>query len=63
MKNWHRWTLAVILGFVAGICTVASVQPNAPWVDPWAFLKGGMIGMAPAVAALKMTLENADGTR
>jgi len=57
MTNTHRWILSLFLGFLGGFCTVASVQDKAPWQDPWAFCKGGLIGMAPAVAALKMTLD------
>jgi hypothetical protein len=63
MQNWHKWVLSIALGFGCGFCTVATVQDSAPWQNPWSYTKGGMIGALPAMAALKMTLENKDGTR
>jgi hypothetical protein len=63
MQNWHRWVLSIALGFLGGFCAVAQADSKAPWQDPWPYTKGGMVGVLPAIAALKMTLEKGDAAK
>ena len=53
MQNWHKWALTLLLGFLGGVSTAAG-DVGATFQD---YARHGLIGMAPAIAALKMTLE------
>ena len=53
MQNWHKWGIALGIGALGGIITVAgdAVPPSA-----WDVVRHALLGMGPAVAGLKMTL-------
>jgi hypothetical protein len=58
MTNTKRWLLTFVLGFAGGMLqTVASNGTH----QPWDYIRSGLIGMAPAIGALKMTLEKPGG--
>ncbi len=55
MKNWQKWALTLALGFGGGVIGVATDTQDHPAKD---YVRQGLLGLAPAVAALKMTLNN-----
>ena len=54
MSNWQRWTVTLVIGGMGGLisCVSDSSQPQ-PMYD---YVRHVLIGMAPAVAALQLTL-------
>lgn len=58
MRNWQRWTLTLVLGFLGGVIQCASdTQPQAA-AD---YIRHGFIGLGPAVACLQLVLKNEEG--
>ena len=54
MANWAKWTLAILYGFAGGVIAVAVGSPAIP--TTWGLIKGGLVGVAPTIGALKSTL-------
>ncbi len=52
--NAWRWTGALLLGFLGGAASVIIASSAFPGWYP--LVKGGCVGIAPAIAALRMTL-------
>lgn len=53
MTNWHKWVLSIIVGFLGGVIAAAS-DHGAGITD---FVRHGLIGAGPAVAALNVRLQ------
>jgi hypothetical protein len=51
--NLNRWVIALALGFLSGVCLEATDRH----ATAWSCTRQGFAGMAPAIVALKMTLE------
>lgn len=52
--NSKRWLLSLALGFFGGVCQCASdTQPQG--IND--YVRHGFIGLAPAIACLKITLD------
>lgn len=53
MRNWHRWLITLGLGFLGGVVMCAADDA----ASFGSYVRHGLLGMGPAVAALKMNLE------
>lgn len=53
MKNWQKWALALATGFLGGII-IAATHDRSGLRD---YVRDGLIGMAPTVGALNLTLK------
>lgn len=58
MTNWHKWVLSIIVGFFGGVIAAAS-DHGASLSD---FMRHGLIGAGPAVAALNVSLAKSTKT-
>jgi hypothetical protein len=53
VRNLNRWVIALALAFLSGVCLEATDRH----ATAWSCARQGLAGMAPAIVALKMTLE------
>lgn len=53
MRNWQRWIVTLSLAFFGGIIQCASDSKPQTLGD---YVRHGLIGLGPAVAALQLTL-------
>jgi hypothetical protein len=58
MKNWHRWLLTCIIATLGGVVQCAADTQPQSFQD---YVRHAAIGLAPAIAALKMTLDKGGG--
>lgn len=55
MNNLTRYLITLAVGFLGGV--IAAAVANEPAAE---YLRHGLIGMAPALATLQMTLTKSD---
>ena len=53
MRNWQRWALTFATAFLGGMIECAADTKPQALSD---YVRHGLIGMVPAVMALKLTL-------